>query len=427
MKIPNIAALTTAAVLAFGAATSSAYDRPNITNHTPYAAKVVVKYSGCSHDEWEVPPGTVQKDNFIPSGSHSGSSRGGCLIREVNVGMRNGPPLPMYNYSSSGTSFSQFHLLRRGGHYRVMSDHEVTTENTDADGSPGFKITNKTAWPLSLSLDQLGCLYYETIQPGQTWNKTTGAVWFTINAKIQPDGRQKSANDVALECVMPVAEAVVEVVTAVFTAGAGLPLLEAAEEGAKEAVEWAVKATAEALLDVPHENGAVKRPGEYAGPPYPFRCTHKPAYEIHGGWGRYRNGPTAGTALQIYKVAGCENDDLDTPPQLHDRPDLVVPAGVFSADSHKVKGTTASWVEVGDATHSTSAFAQIARSNTWIQGTSNGEVTTYRENRRDEWSVYLEPQSDKAEIILNLWTREVLQGGKKIAVVRRVAGPEITN
>jgi hypothetical protein len=32
---------------------------------------------------------------------------------------------------------------------------------------PGFEIKNCTQWPLTISLDQVGPLYYDLVQPGE--------------------------------------------------------------------------------------------------------------------------------------------------------------------------------------------------------------------------------------------------------------------
>lgn len=291
-------------ILAFWASPSWAYDRAKIYNHTLYEAHAYVYYSGCRRDSWIIPPGRIAKDKFVPSVSHAPSRRGGCLIKRFKVNMRTGPGgKPMYSYHSSGTSYSKFHLFWRNGHYRVMSEQERAEERADIDGSPGFKITNKTAWPLSLSLDQIGCLYYKTVKPGKTWDVKTGAVWFTINAHIQPDGKQKTTTQVMKECVLPVAKVVAAVALAAFTGGESLGAMLSA--GAKTAVKKGLIATAKALTKVPADHMSQILHGQYAGPPWPFRCTHKPAYEIHGGLGLHKNGISKGSRLSIVHLPGC--------------------------------------------------------------------------------------------------------------------------
>lgn len=304
MKIFSAIAIAITLMLSSWASPSLAYDRAKIYNHTPYEAHAYVSYPGCRGDSWIIPRGSIKKGKFVPSVSHAPSARGGCLITTFKVNMRTGPGgVPMHDYHSSGTSYSKYHLLKRGGHYRVMSEQERSSANADKDGSPGFKITNKTAWPLSLSLDQIGCLYYKTVKPGETWNHKTGAVWFTINAHIQPDGKQKTKKEMIKECVLPVAKVVGSVAVAFFSGGSSLGASLSA--AAKTATKQAIMAGAKSLKHVPASNMSVKLHGQYAGPPYPFRCTHKPSYEVHGGLGLYKNGLTKGTKLAIRRLPTC--------------------------------------------------------------------------------------------------------------------------
>lgn len=110
-------------------------------------------------------------------------------------------------------------------------------------------------------------------------------------------------------CAKPIVEAVVIAVVAVATLGAG-DLALAGSEGAVEAgavagtVEaaeaaraslrmttalnsFALSAGGAALTDLAQakliKNTSVTMAGQYAGPPYPFRSTHKPEYTITGG------------------------------------------------------------------------------------------------------------------------------------------------
>jgi hypothetical protein len=52
---------------------------------------------------------------------------------------------------------------------------------------PGFIIKNETQWPLTISLDQVGPLYYGLTKPGEEFVRSTGAVWFTISARVSLD------------------------------------------------------------------------------------------------------------------------------------------------------------------------------------------------------------------------------------------------
>lgn len=53
--------------------------------------------------------------------------------------------------------------------------------------SPGFQIQNRTDHDVLVTLEQVGCLYYEVIKPGKIFYRNTGSVWFTVKAVIAPD------------------------------------------------------------------------------------------------------------------------------------------------------------------------------------------------------------------------------------------------
>lgn len=95
--------------------------------------------------------------------------------------------------------------------------------------TPGFTIRNDTIWPLQISLSQVGPLYYDVIQPGQSFTRDTGAVWFTIRASVFLDEKDRITD---WDAIMPVAIIVGTVIFAAVTAGAaayaGGPALAAA-------------------------------------------------------------------------------------------------------------------------------------------------------------------------------------------------------
>ena len=180
--------------------------------------------------------------------------------------------------------------------------------------TPGFIVKNNTIWPLQISLNQVGPLYYDVIQPGQSFVRTTGAVWFTIKASVFLDEKDRITD---WDCVMPVAGIVGTVILSAVTAGAAAyaagPALAAAgaagvagvsglssagalatataasslvgagfSAGASLVIGGAVvggglgtalSATAQAALaDVfKKENISVSKAGCYAGAPWPFR------------------------------------------------------------------------------------------------------------------------------------------------------------
>jgi len=190
--------------------------------------------------------------------------------------------------------------------------------------SPGFIIKNETIWPLQISLNQVGPLYFGVIQPGEYFVRDTGAVWFTIKAAVFLDERNRITD---WDAVLPVALIVGSVILAAVTAGAaayaGGPALAAAgaagvsgvaglssagalatataastlvgagfSAGASLVIGGAVvggagtalSATATAALkDIfKTENVSDSVVGAYAGPPWPFRTTVTP-WRVTGG------------------------------------------------------------------------------------------------------------------------------------------------
>lgn len=311
-----------------------AYDRVQINNFSTSSGFAEVEYAGCNPDRLILTPAIVGRNGIQPSSSHAPVSRGACLVTKISAYFgeyvdangkpyvfRFGGPLPVWKddgievnpYNSSGTSYVSFTIAQRDEkRFRIMSDAEIKYENVDVKMSPGFKILNRTIWPLSIALTQVGCIYYDTIKPGQFFDRNTGAVWFTIQAEISKDGIETRTN---WDCAKPVAEVVGGIALAALTggvagvAGAGTTFAAGASAAAaKETAKWAAETIGSQLL--PTSEGSLK--GQYAGPPYPFRCTNKPEYEITGGWGaptlNEKGEPVIppGTPLQIRKINnGC--------------------------------------------------------------------------------------------------------------------------
>ncbi len=191
---------------------------------------------------------------------------------------------------------------------------------------PGFEIKNETIWPLQISLDQVGPLYYDVVQPGETFVRNTGAVWFTIRATIFLDEKNRITT---WDVVWPIGAMTVGVLAAALvtavTAGTAGPAIAgaagAASAGASTTLTGVTLAGVSALaptlvgLGVPagaslvisgftiggtiaagsaaakalqeafkEENSVAKKPGCYAGPPWPFREDRK-KYAVIGGPG----------------------------------------------------------------------------------------------------------------------------------------------
>ena len=217
-KIRTLKTISGALAIVFATTPTFAYDRATIENRTTYPASVTVKYAACRSDSFGVPAGTIGKDSINPGRATAPTKRGGCLITSISGNLA-GAKSGVQTYTSSGTSYSQFILQGAEGNYRIWSNHELAAENAKSrEGkSPGFYITNKTKWPVSVALEQVGCLYYGTIKPGEVFNRNTGAVWFTIKANIAADGKEPRKD---WDCVKPVAIIVGGILISAATAGA---------------------------------------------------------------------------------------------------------------------------------------------------------------------------------------------------------------
>lgn len=194
---------------------------------------------------------------------------------------------------------------------------------------PGFEIKNETQMRLQMSLDQVGPLYFGLVDPGKTFVRDTGAVWFTIKAAVNIDPKDQIT---AWDAVWPVGVFTVGVLAAAVavavTAGGAGPAIAAAGGGASGgagAASTAAGLTAAQLagvstlapalvgMGVPagtaltvsgfavggtlaaggagakaiqkafsKDNTIAKKAGCYAGPPWPFRENRK-KYAIRGG------------------------------------------------------------------------------------------------------------------------------------------------
>lgn len=347
-----------AAVVSFNALAD--YPRASITNKTPYPVGGKINYASafCKDEYFSVGPDATWT---------SPSSRGVCLITGIWANPIGGKPITAY--SSSGTSYGTFLITPTQNDFRIWSKQEFAAENSPGGGkSPGFHIVNQTIWPVSVALSQVGCLYYGTIKPGEAFSRSTGAVWFTIKANIQADGKEPRKD---WDCIAPVAIIVGAAVLTAATAGAAsfvalpaagtaaaalAPLTMSATMtvtgaalggGITGALSGAAgtslkKITAKEIGDALKPNGDASWAGQYAGPEWPFRCDEKPTYVISGGWGR----PTAdkdgnmsmdvGTPLRLTKTNGCGNGLMNTASV--SQPILQPPAQTAAKGSAEVPG-----------------------------------------------------------------------------------------
>lgn len=340
-----------------------AYDPAYIKNNTDYTISGKVDYgdsSGifCSNDNYTVRPG----------GSWKASGRGGCLIYKItgqaSGRAKHGESTSIVKYTSSvGTTYSRFQINAFGGSYKIFSNQQYKNDTRQAGRSPGFKLVNKTVWPVAYSFEQVGCLYHGVVPAN--WNNrdgvkviNTGAVWFTLRAHIQPDGQNPKTD---WDCVKPVAEIVGDVLLAtasaaatVATGGAAAPATGAvlakivAKAALKEAVKVSVKTISNHMVNQVGEYlsdaGTVTMAGQYAGYEWPFRCDKMPEYHITGGPGFVRDSAgaiyltPAKVKFTVRKVNTCGNDMmLASPKSTSAKSSLPLPK---LADSGTGGGTT---------------------------------------------------------------------------------------
>lgn len=107
--------------------------------------------------------------------------------------------------------------------------------------SPGFQIQNKTDYPVLVTLEQIGCLYYGIVQPGQIFQRNTGAVWFTIKASMAADLTEPTVES----CIRKPALYAATIALAGLTSGLAVPamLAVAAGQGAAIATQSALIAS----------------------------------------------------------------------------------------------------------------------------------------------------------------------------------------
>ncbi|MDT0596366.1 PAN/Apple domain-containing protein [Glaciecola petra] len=322
-----------------------AYPYVKIKNESEYRASGTIEYGpfGCSDDSYSVAPGETW---------HA-KSRGACLVTSISSKLHGsskyGENTKVVPYDST-TSYSEFQISSYGGSYRVFSKEEFAdVTDTKREKSPGFYFVNKTPWPVAYSLDQYSCLHHGIV-PARSDEKDgllkvdTGAVWFTLEMQVQPDG--VDPKDDFEDCALPVVELVGDIALAVFTGGSSATAKTAAKTSAKiiakEAAKKFAKKQAKKLLKTlvkdftKKELGKlfalgtnVELYGQYAGYEWPFRCKSMPEYHITGGpYLIDENGErylSRGTPFTITKVNTCGDDMM-----LASRKKDVADQGIFA-------------------------------------------------------------------------------------------------
>ena len=313
-----------------------AYGRATVINRTSLPVSGTIHYAGCRADNFSIGAGTVGKNSVIsPAQTTISAYRGGCLITSINATVGGKAAV---TYTSSGTGYETFVVAASNDGYKVNSLAGIAAEASNAQGGPGFTITNNTNYPLEVSLGQVSCLYYGVVLPGQTFDRVTGAVWFTIDAQQQMDTVEHKT---LASCALPIAIVVGTVVLAAITAGVGAyvglgaaaaapaigsaaaalapvvtsttVIVGSAAAGSGTAAALTSSAVTASVGNALKPNGQGELKGQYAGPPWPFRCDQKPTYSVTGGWGKTTkdtDGNTIiplGTPIKITKTNTCGN------------------------------------------------------------------------------------------------------------------------
>lgn len=173
--------------------------------------------------------------------------------------------------------------------------------------SPGYEIYNDTMWPMQIALKQVGPLYYGLVPPRGYFRRSTGAVWFTINASVSLDNKLHITD---WDAVWPVAAIVGSVALGALTGGYGAFAIAGTAAATVGGVSTAIasmlvagglaatkalvingvvlgslsaSAAASLLAKVFDNRSAdISKAGCYAGPPWPFR-RNVHTYRVSGG------------------------------------------------------------------------------------------------------------------------------------------------
>jgi hypothetical protein len=131
-----------------------------------------------------------------------------------------------------------------------LKREKLTRRSLVAIDAPGFLVRNETDHTYSVSLNQVGPLYYQELRPGKVFRRDTAWGHFTIDALLNMTGEQRYSDwDVA----GPIVQFTAEVLLSVVTGGTPITKLKtvisagARSAGAKVASTTAARAGASAL------------------------------------------------------------------------------------------------------------------------------------------------------------------------------------
>ena len=98
----------------------------------------------------------------------------------------------------------------------ILKSERLEPRSSVSIEGPGFLIRNETDHTYSVSLDQVGPLYYGELRPGKIFRRDTAWGHFTIDALVNLTGEQRYDN---WDVFTPIAVFTAETLLTVFTAG----------------------------------------------------------------------------------------------------------------------------------------------------------------------------------------------------------------
>lgn len=149
------------------------------------------------------------------------------IAKEYTLNFDDGNNNPFVGNNICYVTFEVTKMSKRAWseYIRVQVDHCSDNSNKTyasiTKNAPGFLIRNETDFELDVSLEQIGPLYYGIVKPGDYFFRKTGAVWFTIAASTNIDGKEKYDT---WDCVWPAFEFTTDVLLAAFSLGSSAGL-----------------------------------------------------------------------------------------------------------------------------------------------------------------------------------------------------------
>lgn len=169
----------------------SFWPQVKVENKTRFTAHVKIIYSLCKNDVFDISPGATGTGK-------STLSRAGCLITKIETTFdRNGAATvsTITNFGSTGTGAADF-MIEESALDEQETKFECMVYRKDKEGmrigvKPGFIVWNNTKVPVEVWLKAGSGYYHSMVLPGKKFEKTTGAIWFTVKIEVSLDGKPK--------------------------------------------------------------------------------------------------------------------------------------------------------------------------------------------------------------------------------------------